>query len=188
MITQISALAPVMWPWEACILKLLEKKRPSSVSFICQSDQHCPDNNVYKTLDIPSQTIFKLQVKDWPFLNRHDIVFLLDDSLISWNEEAVMRYRHGGRNNFKLVIVAKMSESFKDDLGQLFAAIWRSGIVRCAVILVNSTSAQLYTYLPFKNSSICEDTSPVLLGDCLERADANEVFDLTYKVIRLHKR
>jgi len=144
---------------------------------------NCPANSFYKKLNVPSQTLFGLETHELPLFRNDDLVFIIVNRIISWNNKTAEKYRLGGRNYFKLIIVANMSENFEDDftsMSELFAVLWFSGIVRSAVLLVYGTSSYLYTYLPFKNSSMCEDTSPVFIGDCSR--DSDKVFDMTYKV------
>jgi len=100
---------------------------------------------------------------------------VVGDDLVKWNNETVWKYRLHRSNDFMLVVVAEKRSVNKDydleSMEDLFAAMWRSGISRCAVLLVNNNASQFYTYIPFKNNFTCEDTSPVFIGDCPEGTD-----------------
>jgi len=183
MFTGLSVLAQDLSTWELCAFQFIDENQPLSVSFICKTEMKCPANGLYKKLNMPSQTLFGLATHELPVFQSDDLVFIIDDRIISWNNKTTKKYYLGGRNYFKLVIVANMSEDVEEDITamtELFAALWFSGIVRSAVLLLNGTSSHLYTYLPFRNSSMCEDTSPVFIGECSRGTD--KVFDMRYKV------
>jgi len=183
MISRLSVLTQALSTWQTCAQKLIHDNQPAFVSFICKTKIHSPANSLYKKLNMPSQTMFGLATHELPVFQNDDLVFIIDNRIISWDNKTAEKYRRGGRNYFKLVIVANMSDKLDDDIAsmnELFAALWFSGIVRSAVLLANGTTSHLYTYLPFKNGSKCEDTSPVLIGKCYSGTE--KVFDVTYKV------
>jgi len=115
------------------------------------------------------------------------MVFFVDDIVFVWSEQAVKRYRYRGKNDFRIVIVAKRRNLENDftSMKYLFDAMWLSGIVECAVLLVDDTSSALYTYIPFKNATSCDDTTPVLIGNC--SSGFGTTFDSDSKVrVNLH--
>jgi len=126
--------------------------------------------------------MFRVEPHKLPFFHRRDMVFLVDDIIRGWSKQAVEKYRHRVDNDFKIVIVAKRKNLENDftSMKYLFDAMWLSGIVDCVVLLVNHTSSALYTYIPFKNATSCEDTTPVLIGNC--SSGFGNIFDSDNKV------
>jgi len=181
LIIHLTSVFPTLSHWEFCALNIIKNTQPTSVSFICASKEDCVLGDMYRILQVPSQTLFTLQVHELPLFYHGALVFVVNNDL-TWTDEAVEKYRFGGRNGFRVIMVAYMTDPASDfnSMRALFANMWLSGMANSAVLLVNDTSSEIYTYVPFKNSSSCEDTTPVLLGECSEMA--NRVFDLTYKV------
>ena len=114
-------------------------------------------------LPVPSQTLIALQVNELPLLLHGTLVFVVADDLV-WTGKAVERYRFEGKNGFKVVMVAKAKDPQSDfkSMKALFANMWLSGLAQSVLLLVSDASSIIYTYLPYKSASSCEDTTPVL--------------------------
>jgi len=183
-ITRLPAALSLLSPWESCALKIIQNERPLTVSFICNSSFECPDSNFYSAVNIPSKTIFGVKIRDLPDFVADDlaIVALPDDQLI-WFNETIGKYRLGGKNRFKIMMLMDLVEDSVDLMEELFRLMWRTGVMRSGVILKNESTALVYTYAPFRPDGNCEDTKPVYLGQC--STAYKTVFDVTKKVISL---
>ena len=183
LVETVTHLLPFL-SWETCIFNLIEKNRPSSVTFICKTLDHCPSNDLLKMIRIPVQTLLNLRSDELPVFSDSDLVVLpVHSDGLQWRNKTVEKYLKGGMNMFKIVIVASMPNNTEDDvsfMSTLFNLMWISGIVDGAVILKNQSISFVYTYIPFRTADTCNDTSPVLIGHCDEVADS--VFDATNKV------
>jgi len=137
---------------------------------------------MYKTLKAPSMTLLDLKSHELPLFHHTAMVFMVENFLGSWNSRATQKYQRGGKNNFKLVMVGRrqVSEDDYKSMEKLFAAMWLSGIVQCAVLLSNDTSSEIYTYIPYRNHTSCENTAPVRIGEC--SGNIPDVFDVKVKV------
>jgi len=147
---------------------------------------NCPDIRIHKKLQVPSQTLFALETEELPFFQRDELVFFLSEDVISiWNNLTIEKYRRRGENSFRIVFIKHEQDPEYDyrSMEYLFESMWLSGVVQSAVLLVgrNNSSSRIYSYLPFENSSLCENTSPVYVGEC-SRSVIEEALDRTRRV------
>jgi len=160
-------LYPALLPWEKCALNLIIKEQPSTVSFVFESADDYPSNRFYAMMRTPSQNIVGSEIHKLPTLSISNMIFIVNKRYM-WRNDTIFKYRTEGRYNFKLVMVMNTNNADLEFMDKVFEASWAAGVVDSVLLVANSSSSELFTYFPFRNSSACKDTTPVRIGECSE--------------------
>jgi len=60
------------------------------------------------------------------------------------------------------------------ELKVIFQEAWNAGVVDIAVVLANSLSCEVFSFVPFKGDGVCYDTTPILLNSWKRHAKQAE--------------